>query len=115
LGVPAVAFIAGIMKSLASQETEAKKAGMRPKLVDGFDEQVRPEWDNPGVSPEHAALSRIEDGAVLAEIEKLIPTTNNSSSSSRGCAMDCEARTWRTCLALTPRASPQPGRCYSVA
>jgi DNA-directed RNA polymerase specialized sigma24 family protein len=69
---PVVAFIAGIMKSLASQETEAKKAGMRPKLVEEFDDHALPQWSAGCVSPEHAALSRIEDGAILAEIVSLI-------------------------------------------
>jgi DNA-directed RNA polymerase specialized sigma24 family protein len=59
-GVPITAFIAGIMKSLASQETEAKKAGTRPWLRGDFDDEVRPEWVGEQVSPEHAVVSRMD-------------------------------------------------------
>jgi DNA-directed RNA polymerase specialized sigma24 family protein len=72
VGTPVDAFLAGIMKSLASQEVEARKAGQRPRLAEGFDDEVRPQWGAEQVSPERAAISRVDDGAVLAKIEALV-------------------------------------------
>jgi DNA-directed RNA polymerase specialized sigma24 family protein len=70
-GTSAMNFIAGIMRSLTSQELEARRAGTRPELVAEYDDQARSVWGE-AVSPEHAVLSRIDDGAVFQEVDAAI-------------------------------------------
>ncbi len=67
-----VGFICGTMKSLASQENEARKSGFRPVDVLQNGEPVLPDVATDSVSPEQSAISAIDDVETLAEIESLV-------------------------------------------
>jgi DNA-directed RNA polymerase specialized sigma24 family protein len=66
-----VRFLAGVIKSLASAESEAKKAGARPELV-AFDGANGPDPVDETPSPERLVASRLDDGQTLAEIDRVI-------------------------------------------
>jgi DNA-directed RNA polymerase specialized sigma24 family protein len=68
-GTSLVPFICGVMKSFVSQENEARKDGFRPTLVLRDGQAIVPEVPADDPSPERAALSAIDDRAVLAEID----------------------------------------------
>jgi hypothetical protein len=71
-GTNIVAFLCGVMQSLASQESEARKAGFRPVLVHRNGVDVVPDVAADTVSPEQAAIAAIDDRADLLRIEKLV-------------------------------------------
>jgi len=60
-----IAFLCGVMKSIASQESEARKAGMRPVTVVRNGEVVLPDGKADAVSPEEAAAAAIDDRPLL--------------------------------------------------
>jgi DNA-directed RNA polymerase specialized sigma24 family protein len=70
-GADFVRFLAGVMRSLVSAESEAKKAGARPVLVLLDDKNGHDLADN-APSPEHLVASRMDDGQTLAEIDRII-------------------------------------------
>lgn len=57
------------MKSFVSQESEARKAGFRPKVLVREGQPVLPEVAANDPSPERAAISAIDDRPLLAEID----------------------------------------------
>jgi len=57
------------MKSFVSQENEARKVGFRPTVVLHNGEPIVPDVPADDPSPERAAISAIDERAVLAEIE----------------------------------------------
>ena len=67
-----VGFLCGVMKSLASQENEARKNGFRPVDVLRNGEPVLPDVAADSVSPEQSAMSAIDDIETLAEIASLV-------------------------------------------
>jgi DNA-directed RNA polymerase specialized sigma24 family protein len=67
-----VAFLCGVMKSLASQEIEARKNGFRPVAVLRSGEPVLPDIAADIVSPEQSAVSAIDDRDALAKIDALV-------------------------------------------
>jgi DNA-directed RNA polymerase specialized sigma24 family protein len=67
-----VGFLCGVMKSLASQETEARKSGFRPVDVLRNGEPILPDVAADSVSPEQSAASAIDDIETLAKIEALV-------------------------------------------
>jgi DNA-directed RNA polymerase specialized sigma24 family protein len=71
-GTGIVEFLCGVMKSLASQENEARKEGLRPVVVMRNGEPVLPDVAADMVSPEQAAASAIDDRGALAAIEGLV-------------------------------------------
>jgi DNA-directed RNA polymerase specialized sigma24 family protein len=68
-GTALVPFICGVMKSFVSQENEARKEGFRPTAVLHNGESIVPDVPADDPSPERAAISAIDERAVLAEIE----------------------------------------------
>jgi DNA-directed RNA polymerase specialized sigma24 family protein len=71
-GTSIVEFLCGVMKSLASQENEARKDGFRPVVVMKNGESVLPDVPADIVSPEQAAISAIDDRGALATIDSLV-------------------------------------------
>jgi DNA-directed RNA polymerase specialized sigma24 family protein len=71
-GTGIVEFLCGVMKSLASQENEARKEGLRPVVVRRNGEPVLPDVVADIVSPEHATASAIDDRDALAAIDGLV-------------------------------------------
>ena len=71
-GTGIVGFLCGVMKSLASQESEARKNGFRSVDVLRNGEPILPEVAADSVSPEQSAASAIDDTETLAEIETLV-------------------------------------------
>ncbi len=71
-GTTVVGFLCGVMRSLASQENEARKSGFRPVVVMRNGEPVLPDVAADIVSPEQSAASAIDDTRVLAKIEALV-------------------------------------------
>jgi DNA-directed RNA polymerase specialized sigma24 family protein len=67
-----VAFLCGVMKSLASQEIEARKNGFRPVAVMRKGEPVLPDVAADSVSPEQSAVSAVDDRGALARIDELV-------------------------------------------
>lgn len=70
-GADFVRFLAGVMRSLVSAESEAKKAGVRPVLV-VLDSKNGHDVADDALSPEHWVASRMDDGQTLAEIDRII-------------------------------------------
>jgi DNA-directed RNA polymerase specialized sigma24 family protein len=68
-GVPLVSFICGVMKSLVSEEIEARKKGLRPTAVLRNGEPILPDAPTGDPSPERAAISAIDHRATLTAIE----------------------------------------------
>lgn len=68
-GTPLVPFICGVMKSLASQENQARKDGFRPTVVMRNGEPILPDAPADEPSPERSAISAIDDRPLLAKIE----------------------------------------------
>jgi hypothetical protein len=66
--VDLVPFLCGVMKSIASQETEARKVGLRPVTVLRNGEAVLPEGKADTVSPEQGAAAAIDDRPLLARV-----------------------------------------------
>jgi DNA-directed RNA polymerase specialized sigma24 family protein len=67
-----VGFLCGVMKSLASQENEARKNGFRSVDVLRNGEPVLPDFAADSASPEQSAVSAIDDVETLAKIETLV-------------------------------------------
>jgi hypothetical protein len=67
-----VPFLCGVMKSIASQETEARKVGLRPVTVLKNGEAVLPDGKADTVSPEQAAAAAIDDRPLLARVHAAI-------------------------------------------
>ncbi len=67
-----VPFLCGVMKSIASQETEARKKGFRPVTVLRDGQPVLPEVGHEGVSPEDEAIAAIDDRPRLLRIAKIV-------------------------------------------
>jgi DNA-directed RNA polymerase specialized sigma24 family protein len=67
-----VGFLCGVMRSLVSQENEARKSGFRPVAVLRNGEPVLPDIAADIVSPEQAAVSAIDDVETLAKIGSII-------------------------------------------
>ena len=67
-GTPFVPFICGVMKSLASEEIEARKDGRRPVTVLRNAEPILPDAPALTPTPEQSAISAIDDRPVLAAI-----------------------------------------------
>jgi DNA-directed RNA polymerase specialized sigma24 family protein len=67
-----VAFLCGVMKSLTSQEIEARKSGFRPVSVMRNGESILPDVAADSVSPEQSAASAINDRTALAKIDALV-------------------------------------------
>jgi DNA-directed RNA polymerase specialized sigma24 family protein len=67
-----VPFLCGVMRSLASQEVEARQDGHRPVAIMKNGEPVPPDVAADIVSPEQAAISAIDDRGALAKIEALV-------------------------------------------
>ncbi len=63
-----LAFICGVMRSLASQENEARKEGFRPVVVMRDGEPVLPDVASDAPSPERATISAIDHKPLLDEI-----------------------------------------------
>ena len=68
-GIALVRFLCGVMKSLASQENQARKDGFRPTVVMRKGEPVLPDVPADDPSPERSAISAIDDRPRLADIE----------------------------------------------
>ena len=64
-----VPFICGVMKSFVSQENEARKAGLRPKVLVEDGEPILSDVPANDPSPEKLAISAVDDRPLLAEIE----------------------------------------------
>jgi len=71
-GTSTVEFLCGVMKSLASQENEARKEGFRPVVVVRNGDPVLPDVAADIISPEQGAASAIDDRGTLATIEGLV-------------------------------------------
>lgn len=71
-GVPIVAFLWTIMKGIAGDENRARRAGLRPQTFGDLPEGNDPMWHAPQPSPEHAVISKLTDGPILAEIEAMV-------------------------------------------
>ena len=71
-GTGTVEFLCGVMKSLASQENEARAEGLRPVVIMRNGESVLPDVAADSVSPEQAAASAIDGQGALAAIEGLV-------------------------------------------
>jgi DNA-directed RNA polymerase specialized sigma24 family protein len=67
-GTPFVPFICGVMKSLASEEIEARKDGRRPVAVLRNGEPTLPDAPALTPTPEQSAISAIDDRPVLTAI-----------------------------------------------
>jgi DNA-directed RNA polymerase specialized sigma24 family protein len=67
-----VPFLCGVMKSLASQEIEARKNGFRPVTVMRDGQPVLPDVAADIVSPEQSAASAIDAGETLRRIDALV-------------------------------------------
>jgi DNA-directed RNA polymerase specialized sigma24 family protein len=67
-----VDFLRGVMRSLASQESEARKSGFRPAAVIVNGESTLPDVAADIVTPEQAAVSAIDDVQMLAKIDQMI-------------------------------------------
>ncbi len=63
-----VPFICGVMKSLASEEIEARKGSRRPVTVLRNGEPILPDAPALTPTPEQSAMSAIDDRPVLAAI-----------------------------------------------
>jgi DNA-directed RNA polymerase specialized sigma24 family protein len=68
-GTLLVPFICGVMKSLVSQENEARKDGLRPASLTRNGKPVDPDGPSDDPSPERVAICAIDGRAELAEIE----------------------------------------------
>jgi DNA-directed RNA polymerase specialized sigma24 family protein len=71
-GTQIVPFLCGVMKSIASQETEARKNGQRAVTVLRNGESVLPDLEVETVSPEVAAAAAIDDRPHLLRINESI-------------------------------------------
>ena len=66
--VPLVDFICGVMRSLTSQENEARKEGFRPVVLTRDGEPFLPDVAGNAPSPEQVAISAIDHKPLLDEI-----------------------------------------------
>lgn len=69
-GADFVRFLAGVMRSLVSAESEAKKAGARPVLV-VLDSENGHDLADDALSPEHLVASRMDDEQLQLLVEGL--------------------------------------------
>ena len=67
-----VPFLCGVMKSIASQETEARKIGLRPVTVLKNGIVVLPDGKADAVSPEQAAAAAIDERPLIARVHAAI-------------------------------------------
>jgi DNA-directed RNA polymerase specialized sigma24 family protein len=69
-GVPIVAFICGVIRGLASDGYKARGRSEIP--VPDLHEGVVPVWHQEAPTPEDAAISRLTDAPMIAEIEAMV-------------------------------------------
>lgn len=70
--VSIIGFLGGVMRSLASEDYVAKREGRKERPVEQIPDHALTAWHQEAVSPEQAAISRLTDVPVLAEIDKMI-------------------------------------------
>ncbi len=71
-GTSIIAFICGVMKSLTSQDSEARKRGFRSVTVIKNGEPCLPDVAADIISPEQSAISAIDDVQTLAKVDALV-------------------------------------------